>query len=422
VKLINHTLLFLSAILFVSASVLAVLLYFQLLKQVKATVDEGLSDTKIVIIDKLEDDSLIVQRDAFIENNYIIRAVGEDYALQVRDTYKDTLVFSSLRGTYFQARLLTTAFVAADGNYYEMKVISHEVDKGTLIRRIVKSLLWFYLLLFLSTLLVNHLALKRTWKPFYQLLKYLDDFRMDRTKLPDLSVTRIREFNLLNASVQNLLKTNLNIYNSQKQFIENVSHELQTPLAIGINKLELLLGEREMSQDQARKIGEIIEAMRRLSGLNKSLLLLFKIENKQFISEEQVNFDELFCRIISDFSEYAEYRKIEITYLKQNVWICGMNKDLAEMLVMNLLKNAINHNRQGGELIIRLDVDSFIIENTSNEPSMQSDALFERFSKKSKSKSSTGLGLAIVKAIADVSGLQVSYSYNGRHIFKVSRR
>ena len=98
-----------------------------------------------------------------------------------------------------------------------------------------------------------------------------------------------------------------------------------------------------------------------------------------------------------------------------------MNKDLAEMLAMNLVKNAINHNRRGGEIIIRLYADSFIIENTSDEPSMESDDLFERFTKKTKTLGSTGLGLAIVKAIADVSRLQIRYSYNGRHVFRVSR-
>jgi signal transduction histidine kinase len=240
-------------------------------------------------------------------------------------------------------------------------------------------------------------------------------------KFRGLSDTGIKEFNMLNESVQNLLMTNTDIFNSQKQFIENASHELQTPLAIGINKLELLAGEKDTSPEQVRKIGEIIEALRRLSGLNKSLLLLSKIENKQFISEEPVNFDELFRRALLDFTDYVEYQKIEISYRAENTWVYSMNKDLAGMLVMNLLKNAIIHNRQGGELIIRSNADSFIIENTSNEPSMHSGALFERFGKKSRSKGSTGLGLAIVKAIADVSGLQVTYSYNGRHVFKVGK-
>ena len=421
-KLINHTLLFLSAILFVTVSLWAVLFYSQLLKQVKTTIDEGLANNKIVIIDKVKDDSLIVQQDVFLENNYIIKSVSEDYALTVRDSYKDTMVFSNLKNLRYQTRLLTTAFVASDGKYYEMKVISHELNKGKLIKKIAASLLWLYLFMFVSTILVNNFMLKKTWKPFYQLLKYLNDFRLDKGAFRKLPKTRIREFSLLNESVQNLVKTNVDIFNSQKQFIENASHELQTPLAIGINKLELLAGDEDLSPEQIQKIGNIIEAFQRLSGLNKSLLLLSKIENKQFISAEQLKFDDIFGRIIHDFSDYAEYLKIKMAYHKEDIWEYKMNKDLAEMLVMNLVKNAIVHNRQNGELFIQLSSSSFTIENTSNEPMMSADKLFKRFNKKSGSKSSTGLGLAIVKAITDVSGLTVSYSYNGRHVFTVSRK
>ena len=419
-KLIHHTLLFLSLVLFVTVSLWAVLVYFQLLKQVKTTIDEGLADYKIVLIDKIKDDSLIVQRDVFEEDNYIIRSVGENYALQVRDSYNDTLVFSPLRNTSYQTRLLTTAFVASDGNYYEMKVISQELNKGKLFEKVAYSLLWLYLFLFVSTVLINNFVLKKTWRPFHQLLKYLNDFRLDRGAFRKLSETRIKEFALLNESVQNLLKTNSDIYNSQKQFIENVSHELQTPLAIGINKLELLAGEENLSPDQIHQIGNTIEVLQRISGLNKSLLLLSKIENKQFISVEQVNFNEIINRTIHDFSDFAEYQKIEISDQLVDTWEYKMNKDLSEILVMNLVKNAIVHNQQGGEILMKLSAASFTIENTSKEPGLSADKLFKRFNKEAKSKSSTGLGLAIVKAIADVSGLKVSYDYNGRHVFKVS--
>jgi signal transduction histidine kinase len=303
-----------------------------------------------------------------------------------------------------------------------MKVISQELNKGNLFKKIAYSLLWLYLFLFVSTILINNFVLKKTWKPFYQLLKYLNDFRLDRGAFRKLSETRIKEFSLLNESVQNLLKTNTDIYNNQKQFIENVSHEMQTPLAIGINKLELLAGEENLSTEQIHQIGNTIEVFKRLSGLNKSLLLLSKIENKQFFSVEQCNFVKIISRIISDFSDYAEYQKIEISYQKEGIWEYNMNNDLAEMLVMNLVKNAIVHNQQGGEILIKSSTASFMIENTSKKPGLSADKLFERFNKESKSKSSTGLGLAIVKAISDVSGLTVSYDYNGRHVFKVCEK
>jgi len=419
-KLINHTLLFLSAILFVTVSLWAILFYYQFLNQVKITIDEGLANYKIVLIDNLKDDSVLVQKDVFLENNFMVKGVSENYALQVRDSYKDTLIYSPLKNSDYRTRLLTTAFVASDGKYYEMKLISQELDNGKLIENLATSLLWLYLFLFLSTILINNFVLKKTWQPFYQLLKYLDDFRLDKGALRKPAETKIKEFSMLNNSILSLLKTNVNIYNSQKQFIENASHEMQTPLAIGINKLELLAGEKDLSPSHIQNIADIIESFQRLSGLNKSLLLLSKIENKQFISKEQINFDEIVSRILNDFSDYTEYRKIKIKYIKKENWIFEMNRDLADILVMNLVKNAIFHNRQRGSIDLKLFSSGFSIENTSAEPSLPADRLFERFNKHSKKKSSTGLGLAIVKAIADVSGLNVTYSYNNRHIFSVS--
>jgi len=419
-KLINHTLLFLSTILLFTVSLWAALFYTQLMTHFKATVDEGLASYKIVLIDKLKDENPVKKQSVFAENSYIIRSVNENYALQVRDTYKDTLVYSAMKNKNYHTRLLTTAFVATDGQYYEMKVISQELDDRKLIEKLATSLMWLFLLLFISSILVNNFVLKKTWKPFYELLEYLNDFRLEKNRLHLPTKTRIQEFILLNNSIQTLLKTNVAVYNSQKQFIENASHELQTPLAIGINKLELLAGEEGLSEEQIARIGNIIESLQRLSSLNKSLLLLSKIENQQFKTAENVNFKEIACSITADLSDFSEYREIEITCQTGEPFLHGMNKDLADILTTNLVKNALFHNCHGGAVIIHTSATFFSIENTSDEPEMEAEKLFERFNQQAKSKNSTGLGLAITKAICDVSGLVVTYSYNGRHIFSVS--
>ncbi|MGQ9619423.1 MAG: sensor histidine kinase [Bacteroidales bacterium] len=420
-KLINRTLLYLSSVLFVIIGVWAVLFYFQHLKQIKITIDEGLANYKIVIIDKLKEDTLIVQNDQFVANNYIVKNVSEEYALNIKDTYKDTIIFSPLKKTTFQTRLLTTAFAATDGKYYEMKMISQEIDKGKLIGKIATSLIWLYLFLFISILLVNNFVLKKTWKPFYQLLKYLNDFTLDKGVVSELPEPNIWEFSILNRSIINLLKANIKVFNSQKQFIENLSHELQTPLAVAANKLELLAGEKDISPELSRKIGNILESLERLAILNKSLLLLSKIENKQFARVEEVNFDELFNRVINDFSDYALHRNIKISYTHDGRWITKMNKDLSYLLILNLVKNAIVHNKQGGEAVIHLSKNHFTIENQSDNPAIDADTLFERFNRNAGKGSSTGLGLAIVKAIAEVSGLNITYSFDGNHVFRVSQ-
>lgn len=421
-KLLNYTLIFLSATLFAIVSLWAILFYFQLLNQIKSTMDEGLANYKILVIDNLKDEPEIIQQDDFQEKNYLLRNVNEDYALQVRDTYKDTLIFSNVKNIYERTRLLTTAFVAENGQYYEMKIISQELDRSKLIKKLASSLLWLYLFVLISIVFVNNFVLKKTWRPFYKLLKYLNDFRLDKETFTEPPKTKIKEFSILNETIQKLLKENVDAFSSQKQFIENVSHELQTPLAISLNKLELLAGTKDLTNEHIQKIGNVIETLQQLADLNKSFLLISKIENKQFITVQPVDFNEIFNRIITDFTDYTEFRKIKINYFVKENWIQKMNKNLAGILVMNLVKNAIFHNQPEGVISIKMTSSEFTIENNSNEPAIPDDKVFKRFHKNQNKKGSTGLGLAIVKAIADVSDLTVSYSYtnSGNHRIKVS--
>src|SRR5690606_9283637 len=95
--------------------------------------------------------------------------------------------------------------------------------------------------------------------------------------------TDTAEFTDLQNAVNILLQHNIETYEQQKQFIGNASHELQTPLAIATNKLELLIEKGNLQNEQAESIAEIMSIVERLVRLNKSLLLLTKIENKQFL-------------------------------------------------------------------------------------------------------------------------------------------
>lgn len=420
-KLINYTLFYLTAILFAIVTLWAILFYYQILNQLKASMDEGLANYKILLLDDLKNEAGSIQTDVNAGRNYTIKQIDDDYALQVRDTYKDTLVFSNIKNVHERARLLTTAFVNENGEFFEMKIISQELNRGKLIQKLATSLLWLYLFVLLSIVLVNNFVLKKTWQPFYQLLKSLKDFRLDGVSYAEPPQTKIKEFSILNETVQKLLKENVDAFSNQKHFIENMSHELQTPLAISLNQLELLADSKDLGDHHIQKIGNIIETLQHLANLNKSLLLISKIENKQFVLNETVDFDLIFKRIISDFTDYSEFREIEIKYTIEENWVQKMNKDLAEILVMNLVKNAIFHNHPKGKVIIKLWASEFTIENTSNEPALPTDKLFERFNKNQNKPGSTGLGLAIVKAIADASDLSVSYSFNhsGHHLIKV---
>lgn len=420
-KLLNYTLFWLTAILFVTVSGWAIFFYYQLLNEVKYTIDEGLASYKISLIANLKNNPQLLTRETPGDQNYFLRSIPDEIALQIRDTYNDTLVYSEIRKETEPRRVLTTAFAAED-SFYELKIVSQELNRKALITKIAGLVLWLYLFLLTTILVVNNFVLKKTWEPFYNLLAYLRNFRLGDSVPQQPEKTKIREFSDLNDTIYKLLNANIETFTSQKQFIENASHELQTPLAIAINKLELLAGSAELTEEHIAKIGNIIQMLQRLAEINKSLLLISKIENKQFVENENVDFNEIFKQVLSDFSDYIEFRKIKINYSLNNNWNFSMNRQLAEILVINLVKNAVFHNFKGGEVFIDLHSGGFTIENTSAESALNPAELFKRFNKNKNKTESTGLGLAIVKAIADVSGCSVSYRYNtqNRHEFKIS--
>ena len=185
------------------------------------------------------------------------------------------------------------------------------------------------------------------------MLKQLKTFRLEKPSIV-MRPTKIEEFRLLNEAVQKMLQSNIDVYSSQKQFIENASHEMQTPLAISINKLEAL-SEHQLNEEGSILLGSALDNLERLTRLNRSLLLLSKIENKQFVSTENININELVKNILKDFSDQLDFSQITVTVNEEGECNIIMNSDLASVLISNLIKNSIVHNHTAGtiEIIIQ---------------------------------------------------------------------
>jgi len=223
----------------------------------------------------------------------------------------------------------------------------------------------------------------------------------------------------LNGTVSNLLQANIDAYNSQKQFIENAAHELQTPLAISINQLEALAETGSLSEEGAGLLASALDNLERLTRLNKSLLLLSRIENKQFAEAAEVNINNLVKKLSADFSDQLTYSEISLHLIEEEQLVVRMNPDLGTILLTNLVKNAIVHNCPGGVIHMMITKNAFSIENTGRDEPLEVATLFQRFSQEKRSQHSTGLGLAIVKAITTLFGLTITYSFNGSHKFVV---
>ncbi len=413
-KLLNHTLKYLSITLFVIISIWAAIFYINMLDEVYDSLDDGLENYKLLIIKKAEEDSSILNKKEFAESNYEIREIPESVAVLRRDVHQDTLMYMLNEEDYEPVRMLTSAF-ALNNKFYELKVISSMVEEDDLIEDLLYSLIWLYVAMIASVLVVNNFMLKKTWKPFYLLLDQLKQFKLGKDPIVTPAETQVKEFRELNEAVHLLLNRTLETYQGQKQFIENASHELQTPLAISINKLELLSEREDLTENNLVAVGQVIQTLERLKRLNKSLLLLSKIENKQFRDHEQVDINAIFKNLINEFSDFADFRNVRISLRENGQLDADMNKDLAGIFITNFLKNAIVHNHESGTVEIVINRNSFTIYNSGAEVALDAEKMFERFHKKSNEKNNNGLGLAIVKAIADLYGISVIYNFDAGH-------
>ncbi len=414
-KLINYTLLYTSIALLFIVGVWAGIFYINMLDEIYDSIDDGLDNSKLLIIQKAQTDSTLLYKKQFGESNYAIQQMPEKNALTAHDHYKDTLLYMDNEEDYEPVRLLTTTFSVGGNQFYELKIISSMVEEDDLMEDLFYSVLWLYLILIASVLVVNSVVLRKVWKPFYRLIEYLQWYTLEKDSVKVPGNTVIKEFKLLNQTISGLLERNKEAYNSQKQFIENASHELQTPLAASINKLELLAEKSEGSDEQLQAIGQVIQSLERMTRLNKSLLLLSKIENNQFFAEELVCFNSLFKNVLEDYSDLAEFKEVHIMLREEGVLNKQMNRDLAEILIGNLLKNAIVHNVKGGTIEITVSENSFCIMNTGPLKALNNEKLFSRFYKESVEKGTTGLGLSIVKAILDVYKGSIHYTFSDKH-------
>lgn len=290
---------------------------------------------------------------------------------------------------------------------------------------LIKTLTWVYCGLVFALLIIifflTRFISNRLWHPFYDTIDKIKEFNIEQHPLPVFRSTPIVEFRQLNKGLNKLIRENLKAYQGQKEFTENAAHELQTPLAVFQSKLDMLLQEPSLNKNQAEILQSLYEAASRLSRVNKNLLLLAKIENNQYTSLEDVNVKCLINEVLPYFSGQALSRNLAICADINEAPTLHACKPLVEIMINNLILNAIGHNSMNGSIAIKASAKQLIISNTGEQQKLNSESLFKRFAKFSKSSSSSGLGLSIVKQICQRQNWQIHYQYKeDKHNFTVT--
>jgi len=409
-KLLTQSTIYLILTSLVVFLVSGILVLFLMQNLIRSEIDDDLIDAKWEFIWELE------RAKGFesIEINGDDVKIGRKLSPQETFTpvFKDTSIifFGEDEGEPFRALL----FAASHQNDTRIVTLYHSfVETEDLATAILISLLSIFFIMIAAIAALNFYGMRHIWKPFKAILNHIKIFDFRQTGKFNSTETTINEFKELNRALALMTEKLKKDYLSVKEFSENASHEMQTPLAIIQSKLELLFQKEDLGEENIKAINSAYQATIRLSKLHSELNLLTRIENHEFKNFETINLKDLLGNQIENFADIFQHKNIDLRFdLTENPEIQG-NYYLLETLSSNLFSNAIKHNLAvDGKIIIQLSTKYFTISNPGQKTNIAPSNLFERFKKgQSASSTSTGLGLAIAKQICVYHNFEISYNY-----------
>jgi signal transduction histidine kinase len=377
-----------------------------------------------------------IDKDLVLEENEVFSYVSKNHRLpDVYESNHQQIVFAPLSDKKIDRRFLDTTYhdsdekdleagralissVSVSGQNYRILVTQSKVETEDLIQIIFLITIGVIVSLLVILIVLNRVILKSIWKPFYKVLFQLKEFSLASNPTIHSTPSTIEEFTELDQAVISMADRVKNDYQNLKTFTENASHELMTPISVINSKLDTLVQTDEFTDKQSKLLNDIYGTVTRLTRLNKSMLLLAKIENGLIQDNTDVDVKEILVESLYQHEEMIHQLNIKLTTDLHDK-IIRANKSLIEILLNNLLSNAIRHNYQNGELSVYLDADKLSISNTG-EGAFDFDRALKRFHKSDGSEG-IGLGLTLCKQICDNYRFTLGYQKNGKmHVFSVT--
>ncbi|MEL7535190.1 MAG: HAMP domain-containing sensor histidine kinase [Bacteroidota bacterium] len=297
-----------------------------------------------------------------------------------------------------------------EGQWYRIRFSHNIVAIPHLIETSLVSISLIFVLMVLALFLGNKWLFNHINRPFFSTLETIKNYDITQKEYPVFEKTNIEEFRFLQEKLSFLIQASHREYIKLKEFSENLSHELQTPLAIIKTKIDRLQQSTHLKEEEFNNLEEIQRVLQKAAQLNRTLLLFSKIENQEYNKLESIRVDEIVDTILAAFAEMIDLKRIELKLTAAEISI-NANPYLIELLLTNLISNAIRHNWEGGKLLITMSEQKMIIQNTGAAPEMDPASYFSRFKKAAKNGETSGLGLSIVKQICEVSNYDIHYSF-----------
>jgi signal transduction histidine kinase len=400
----------------------AAFFYFAMIEEINDETDDALENYADQIIHQWLTEEVLPTGGEGSNNSFELKEVSELYAttLHYKNLYTDSMVYIPYKKETEPARILTTVFYHNNNKYYELSVLTPTIEKHDLKESILQWVLILYIALLLTLIGVTTWIFHTSMSPLFILLAWLDRFTLGEKNTPLVNPSNITEFKKLNNAALRNAERQEEAFEHQKQFIGNASHEMQTPLAVSLNRLEMLMEEESLSETQYIQLHKIEETLNRLVKLNKSLLLLSKIDSGQFIEQQEVSINALIEQYKADYQEVYAYKQIALIIDAKEQFILKMDRYLAVVMITNLLKNAFVHGTAKHEIHIHISESMIVFESYSTHKALDEKRIFQRFHQ-GESAQGSGLGLAIVDSICNRYNLKLSYSFTGAHCFSIMR-
>jgi|SRR6056297_406119 len=313
-----------------------------------------------------------------------------------------------------------TTYMTLEGKHYKVEMTKEADELYRFKDDVFHIVLPVFLILALAILVANYILSGYLFEPFRRILRQMASYKIGKSGSLESVKTSTYEFDRLKQLFGRMQQRIENDYFQLKEYTENMSHELQTPLSIIQNKTEAMLSQNNLTHQQAKQAKAIYEETQQLSKLGKALNLITRIENQEFQDIQTIQTAPVIEAHLEKIREMREMKELHVVTELDPEHRLTIDPGLLDIMVRNLLKNAIRYATRGSTIHIETGGQRMRFSNQGEAPDFESDQIFDRF-RRGNGQKTLGLGLSIVKKICQVSGLDISYEYKeGQHIFEIT--
>jgi len=355
-----------------------------------------------------------------LPSSAVLSGVAAKPDLARNPLYSDTLIYNA-DTEEMQLYRKKTIFFEQEGNYYKLEITKSLEDFYRLKNAIFGALIPAFIILAIAIILFNSLLSGSLYKPFNKILTQMRTYKVGSGTAIKKVGTAITEFRKMQQLFLEMVDRIENDYRNLKEYTENMAHEIQTPLTVIRNKTENLIADETVMNTQASTVKIIYDETNHLSKLGNTLNLLTKIENHEFSKAENISTLSVIEKHLESISEVARLKSLKIEKDLSDKHRLYIDPFLLDIVLKNLLRNALRYGTQDGPIWIKTTGDSLLVSNYGHPLDENPEKIFERFFRKNGSQSAQGLGLSLVKKICDLNHLTVSYNYeNQQHFFIIA--